>query len=111
VLGVGVKCHVLGAVELGDSIEQTHDAGVDEIVQIHVNRQVFVNTNGDRLYERKVIENDLIAMFLRKLSPAERGHTGGAHGLRPLSGFCFLGIAGLPDAAKVAALVPRSSRC
>jgi hypothetical protein len=36
---------------------------VDEIVQIDVNRQVFVNTNGDRLYQRKMIEYDLIAML------------------------------------------------
>jgi hypothetical protein len=81
---------------------------VDEIVQIHVNRQVFVNTNGDRLYQRKVIEHDLIALLLRLFGSAAYGHTGGAHGFGPLSGFCFFGTAGLPDAAKVAALVPRS---
>ena len=65
VLGVAVKRHVLGAVVFGHGIEQPHDAGVDQVVQIHVNRQVFVHTNGDRLYQRKVIEHDLVALFLR----------------------------------------------
>ena len=39
-------------------------AGVNQVVEIHVHRQVFVYANGDRLDQRKVIEHDLIALFL-----------------------------------------------
>jgi hypothetical protein len=80
---------------------------VNKVVQVYVNRQVFVNANGDRLDQRKVIEHNLIALFLRLLGFAGFGHTGGSHVFRPLFQ-TFLCAACLADASKIAARVPLS---
>ncbi len=108
VLGIAVEGNVLGAVILCNGIEQAHDAGVNEVVEIDVDREAFVNTNGNRLHQRQVIEHDLIALLLRKLRSVRYRHTGSAHGFLPLSGFSFFGSPVWPTPTKVAALVPLS---
>jgi hypothetical protein len=50
-LGVAVERHVLGGVVLGDGIEEPEYTGVDEIVQIHMHGEIFMNSNGDRLHQ------------------------------------------------------------
>ena len=78
-LGIAVKRYVLGAVVFRDGIEEAHDTSVNKVVQVHVNRQVFVNANGNRLDQRKVIEHDLIALFLRNVRLADCRHTDCVH--------------------------------
>ena len=84
VLGVAVEEHVLGPVIFGDGIEKAHDAGVDQVVEVHVNRQVLVHTNGNRLHQRKMVKynlipGNLIASLLGQFGRSACRHTGSAH--------------------------------
>ena len=60
-LGIGVEQDVLAVIVLGHGVKQAHHAGVDQVVQIHMHRQAFMNPDGNRLHQRKVLEHNLIA--------------------------------------------------
>ena len=85
VLGIRVESDVLRAVVLLHGIEQTHHTGVDQVVQIDVDRQVLVNANGNRLHQWNMVEYDLIAFLLRERTGVGGGHTCSLHVLDPLS--------------------------
>src|SRR5450432_4610339 len=68
VLGIAVKHDLLLGVVLARSVEQPENAGVNQIVEIHVNRQVFVHSDGDGLHQPKMLENDTIAQRSRNLA-------------------------------------------
>ena len=52
-LGVAVKADMFLAVVFTRGVKQTHDSGVDQIVDIHVNRQVLIDPDGDRPHQRR----------------------------------------------------------
>ena len=87
-----MKCDALGSVVFRNRIEQAHDAGVDEVVQVHMDRKTLVHPYGDRLHQWKMIEHNLVAAFPRNLLPAY-SHTSLPHRVCPL--FRFLSGAGL----------------
>ena len=51
---------------------------MNQVVQIDVDGQVFVDTDGDRLDERQVIEHDLVALDTLARVSARWGKTSGA---------------------------------
>ena len=61
VLGVAVEYHLLLGVVLAGRVEQPQDAGVDQIVQIHMHRQILVHPDGDGFHQRQMVENDTIS--------------------------------------------------
>jgi hypothetical protein len=89
-LGISVKHHVLAAVVLDHGVEQAQHAGVNQIVQIHVDRQTFVNANGNRLHQREVVEHDLVALFVGDSRPLAYRHTCSSHRFVPLFLVFFL---------------------
>ena len=62
VLRVAMKADLLLAVVLERGVEQTHDSGVDEVVDIDMNRQALVHSYGDRPHQRKVFQDEFIAL-------------------------------------------------
>lgn len=60
VLGVTREKDVLLRIEFRHRIEQAQTSCPYEILQIHMNRQIFVHSNRDRLHERKMLQNNLI---------------------------------------------------
>ena len=45
--GVGWEYHPLIGLELAGGVDQTQDSRLDQIVQIHVDRKIRVDTNGN----------------------------------------------------------------
>jgi len=60
VLGVNREKDVLLRIEFRHRIEQAQTSRPYKILQIHMNRQIFVHSNRDRLHERKILQNNLI---------------------------------------------------
>jgi hypothetical protein len=52
---------VFFGVKLGGRVEQANDAGVDQIVQVDVHRQVCVNANGNGFHEWQMLQDDAVA--------------------------------------------------
>ncbi|SPF49421.1 hypothetical protein SBA4_4060007 [Candidatus Sulfopaludibacter sp. SbA4] len=88
-LGVAVERHVLGVVEFHHGVEQAEHAGMNQVVEIHMYRKVFVNANGDRFDKWKMVEHDPIADLLGNLRSPPYGHTLHLHRFFPL--FSFFG--------------------
>ena len=78
VLRVALKGNLLVVVILQGSIEKPHDSRVRQIVQIHVDRKVFINAHGDSTHERQVFQDQTIALGLRLSGRSEGG--GGCSG-------------------------------
>src|SRR5579872_2143807 len=61
VLGIARKGDLLGRIVLRRSIEQPQYPRMDQVIKIHVYRQVLVYANGNRLHQRQMLEYDAIA--------------------------------------------------
>jgi hypothetical protein len=70
-LSVGGKRHFLFGVELCGGIEKSQHAGVNEIIQVRVGRQVPVQAHGDSFHHRTVLQDDAIEVcnIARRESP------------------------------------------
>jgi hypothetical protein len=90
VLCIAVERDALGLIVLHHSIEQTQHAGVNQVVEIHMHRQVLVHANGDRFDQRKMFEHDLVANLDGNSRPPAYRHTWHPHRFSPLIG-SFLG--------------------
>jgi len=82
VLGVSVEDDVLVAVVLQDGVEEAEHTGMNQVVQIDVDGESFVNAYRDRLHQRNMLEHDPVALLFGEFHPPY-GHTGSPHLLSP----------------------------
>lgn len=61
VLGIARKDDLFFGIILVGRVEQAKDAGMNQIVEIDVNREIFVNANGDGFYQRKMFQYHAVA--------------------------------------------------
>ena len=61
VLGVARKDDLFFGIVLAGGVEQAEDAGVNQIVQIDVHRQIFVHADGDGLDQRQMLQHHAVA--------------------------------------------------
>jgi hypothetical protein len=59
--GVARESHLFIRIEFAGRVEQSENAGVNEIVEIHMHGQVLMYSYGDRFDEREMFEHDAIA--------------------------------------------------
>ena len=79
VLGVSLEVHVLRCVKFVNRIEKTQYPGVDQVVEFDMHGQILVYADGDRLHQRKVIDDYLIARFEGIFFLPLHRHTLGRH--------------------------------
>jgi len=60
VLGVAVEDHLLVRIVLAGGIEQSQNAGVDQVIQIHVHGEILMHSHRNGLYQGQMVENDSI---------------------------------------------------
>ena len=65
------KADLLVFVVLQGGVEKTHDAGVDQIVEIYVDRQILINPHRDCPYQRKVFQHEAVALALVRFRGAQ----------------------------------------
>ena len=68
-LRVTLELHLLGMVELVERVDQTHNPGRDQVVQLYILRQALMNPVSDITDGRKVLQQQPIT--LRALQPVE----------------------------------------
>ena len=61
VLGVAREGNLFFGIEFAGGVEQAEDSGVNQIVDIDVDRQVFVDANGDGFDEGQVLQHHAVA--------------------------------------------------
>ena len=89
-LGVAVENYLLFGIVLAGCIEQPQDSGVDQVVQIDVHRQILVNSDGDSLHQRQVVENNSIPQGFLNLTLLPARPTLGLRRRRQRCRFYFL---------------------
>jgi hypothetical protein len=57
VLRIALECHVLGVVELPDRVDESDHTRVDQVLQIHVNREVVMHADRYGTHQRKVLDH------------------------------------------------------
>ncbi len=62
--GVGLELHVLARIEFFNRVDQSHHAGMDQIVQRHLRGQPVVNAPRDVFHLRQMLEQKLLAFLL-----------------------------------------------
>ena len=63
-LGVGGEAHILAGVVLVHGIDQSHDAGMQQVVERNVLRQPLMNAAGDVFHLRQLLQQQLIGAAL-----------------------------------------------
>ena len=61
VLGVALKADLFLAVVLHGRVEQADYTGVDQVLEIHMHRKVFIHSDGNRPDEGEVVEHKAVA--------------------------------------------------
>ena len=84
VFRIALEGHVLGAVELLNRIDQPQDAGMDQVLDVDMDREVLVHPNGDRLGQRKIFEHDPVTRFPPVSRPPADRRTSSLHRFLPL---------------------------
>jgi len=69
---------LVGSVLRG-GIEQAQHTGVDKIIEIHMHRQILMDSYRDGLQQRKVSEHNPIPDHIRDLFPFTDRHTRSLH--------------------------------
>ena len=63
VLGVEVKHHFLFGIVFADGVEESQNAGMNQVVYFNLNRQIVANAVGDSLHQRQVFYDQRVALF------------------------------------------------
>ena len=61
VLGIARKGNLFFGIVLAGGVEQAENAGVNQIVHIHVDRQVLMHANRDGFHQRQVFQHHAVA--------------------------------------------------
>ena len=61
VLGVARKRYLFVGIVLAGGVEQAEDAGVHQIVHVHMDGQVLMHANGDGFHQRQMFQHDAVA--------------------------------------------------
>src|SRR5581483_7550674 len=62
VFGIARKCDLLIGIEFAGRIEETKNTRMNQIIQVDVHGQVFMHSHGDGFDQRKMLEDDAIAL-------------------------------------------------
>ena len=64
--GVTLEGYLLVIVVFDSGVEQPHHARVDHIVQVHMNRQVLIDTDRNRTYQRQMLQDKAVPFWFIK---------------------------------------------
>ena len=72
-LGVAAELHLLGRIELGKGVHQTHHAGRNQVFDVHVLGKPLVNAAGQKTHDRQMLEQDPLLLAGQHLGGRDRG--------------------------------------